>query len=129
MLLAQFPTPAIREWLQMSIAQKAVADIRDPKTAVLVVRDPGIRNEIISFAKWTRPILESEAYVEPSWVWPDGTDLKVLEEWTEKVDSAQLVVLGHQPFYRKSVGMEGSVMHFACLRCSRSYFYRNRSSP
>jgi hypothetical protein len=37
MLLAQFPTPAIRQALQISIENKALADIDDPKTTVLVV--------------------------------------------------------------------------------------------
>jgi GNAT superfamily N-acetyltransferase len=113
MLRAQFPTPAIRAQLQTRIARKAVADIRDPKTAVLVVRDPRIGNEIISFAKWTRPILELEAYVEPAWEWPDGTNLKVLDAWTEEVDAMQQVVLGHSPFYRKLVGMFWRGMLFA----------------
>lgn len=37
MLHAQFPTPAIRQGLQISIENKALADIDDPKTTVLVV--------------------------------------------------------------------------------------------
>ena len=37
MLHAQFPTPATREALQTCIRDKAVADIEDPKTTVLVV--------------------------------------------------------------------------------------------
>ncbi|KAI9777812.1 MAG: hypothetical protein M1816_004401 [Peltula sp. TS41687] len=39
MLRAQFPTPAVRDALQSSIEWKALADIKDPKTTVLVVRD------------------------------------------------------------------------------------------
>lgn len=38
MLRAQFPTAALRSELRKSIAQKALADIRDPKKAVLVVK-------------------------------------------------------------------------------------------
>ena len=37
MLHAQFPTPAIREGLRTSITNKALADIDDSKTTVLVV--------------------------------------------------------------------------------------------
>ena len=37
MLHAQFPTPAIRQQLQICITEKAFADIDDPKTTVLVV--------------------------------------------------------------------------------------------
>ncbi|KAI1753984.1 putative GNAT family acetyltransferase [Xylaria castorea] len=39
MLLAQFPTPEVREGLRESIRLKALADIEDPKITVLVVRD------------------------------------------------------------------------------------------
>ncbi|KAI0183935.1 putative GNAT family acetyltransferase [Xylaria flabelliformis] len=39
MLLAQFQTPEVREGLRESIRLKAVADIKDPKISVLVVRD------------------------------------------------------------------------------------------
>lgn len=37
MLLAQFPTPSIRQRLQTCIEDKALADIDDPNTTVLVV--------------------------------------------------------------------------------------------
>lgn len=37
MLHAQFPTPTIRKRLQTCIEKKALADIDDPKTTVLVV--------------------------------------------------------------------------------------------
>jgi hypothetical protein len=98
MLQAQFQTPAILEMLRTSIADKAVLDIRDPKIAVLVVRDQG---EIISFAKWKLPVLESERYVEAPWSWPEGTDLTILGEWGEKVEAAQQKILGATPCYRK----------------------------
>jgi len=39
MLLAQFPTPEIRAALQISIEEKALADIKDDKISVLVVRE------------------------------------------------------------------------------------------
>ena len=61
MLRAQFPTAAIRSELRTCIVQKALDDIRDPKKAVLVVKDG---NEIISFAKWDLPVFEGETYVE-----------------------------------------------------------------
>ena len=104
MLQAQFPTPAIRDQLKACIATKASADIRDANTAVLVVRDAENRNEIISFAKWHLPVSASEAYDEPPWLWPEGTDLAVLDEWTEIVEAAKQTILGDQPCYRKSGG-------------------------
>ena len=98
MLHAQFPTPALRDKLKTCIAEKAVLDIRDPKTAVLVVRD---QNEIISFAKWHLPVLDSEKYEEPPWPWPEGTNFAILDKWVEKVEAAQQKVLGASPCYRK----------------------------
>ena len=64
MFQAQSVTPTVRDGLRTCIARRALDDIRDPKTAVLVVRD---QNEIVSFAKWHLPVLESESYVEPPW--------------------------------------------------------------
>lgn len=102
MLQAQFPTAAIRDQLQICIADKALKDIQDPKIAVLVVRD---QNEIISFAKWSLPVLETETYVEAPWLWPEGTNYAILDEWTEKVEAAKQRVLGNTPCFRKlSIG-------------------------
>ena len=112
MLQAQFPTPVIRDQLKICIAAKALADIRDEKTAVLVVRDEESQNEIISFAKWHLPVSQSEAYEEPPWLWPDGTDLAVLDAWTEIVEAAKQTILGDQLCYRKS----GDYYHLHCLR-------------
>lgn len=103
MLLAQFPTPAIRAELWITLREKAVEEIRDPQWAVLVVCD-GI-GKIISFAKWTRPIPESalDEYVEAPWKWPNGTRLDVLEEWTSKVEEAGERLLGRTPCYCKRI--------------------------
>ena len=104
MLLAQFPTPTVRERLQVCIAAKALADIRDPKTAVLVVRDDESGNgEVVSFAKWSLPVREGETYVEAPWVWPEGTDLEVLDRWTGVVEGAKERVVGEGACYRKLV--------------------------
>jgi len=99
MLLAQFPTPAIRMELEKCIAKKALDDMQDTKVSVLVVR---FEDKIISFAKWSLPILESENYTEPSWTWPEGTEFDVVKEWGEKVESAQQKALGSEPCYHLS---------------------------
>ena len=116
MLLAQFPTPDIRAALKNGIEKKALADINDPKTSVLVVRElemmqmevdvDGARNDvetgkIISFAKWSHPVLDGEDHSEPQWVWPEGTEREILEKWTKVVDEAQEKVLGREPSYRE----------------------------
>jgi hypothetical protein len=100
LLQAQFPTEAVREGLRVSIAEKALADIRDPKTAVLVVRDG---DEIVSFTKWSLPVLESEEYQEPPWRWPEGTNVELIETWTGMVEEEQRRILGHAPCYRESL--------------------------
>jgi len=98
LLRAQFPTAAARVALQVCIARKALDDIRDPQTAVLIVRD---QDEIISFAKWSLPVLESEAYEEPPWIWPEGTNHAVLDVWTEQVEAARMKTLDSAPCYRE----------------------------
>ncbi|CAD6578678.1 MAG: hypothetical protein ASARMPREDX12_008937 [Alectoria sarmentosa] len=100
MLLAQFPSPTVRESLQTCIASKALADIGDPKTAVLVVRDDEIDDEIVSFAKWSLPVAEGDSYMESPWLWPEGTDWKVLDRWTGLVESAKEGVVGKGACYR-----------------------------
>jgi hypothetical protein len=123
MLRAQFPTPAIRAALQKSIENKTLADIEDPKISVLVVREllseeqNVVKDEkgnvgkggevvpkegkVISFAKWSHPIKEGEDYVEHPWVWPEGTNLEVLENWGKEIDEAYERVLDVTPCYRK----------------------------
>ena len=101
LLRAQFPTPVVREALQKCIELKALADIQDPKTTVLVVRDPKAGSRVIAFAKWSHPVEEGEDYTEPPWIWPEGTDLDVLGKWTAEVEMALQKVLGTAPCYRK----------------------------
>ena len=102
LLQAQFPTPAIRDELRGCIARKALADIHDAKTAVLIVQDEGEQNKIIGFAKWHLPVSVSEDYEEPVWLWPAGTNLAVLDEWTEIVEAAKQRIIGNEPYYRQS---------------------------
>lgn len=114
MLLAQFPSPTIRDSLQICIASKALADIGDPKTAVLVVRDDEIDDEIVSFAKWSLPVAEGDSYVESPWLWPEGTDWKVLDRWTGLVEGAKEGVVGKGACYRKFLDMLSTR---CCVRC------------
>ncbi|KAF2972597.1 hypothetical protein GQX73_g861 [Xylaria multiplex] len=121
MLHAQFPTPAIRKGLQTSIENKALADIDDPKTTVLVVlssdgvdgystalpqslhritSDPETNaGAIIAFAKWSHPVRPDEDYVEPPWIWPEGTDLDTLGAWIAKASEAESRSIGDTPCY------------------------------
>ncbi|KAI0521227.1 putative GNAT family acetyltransferase [Xylaria bambusicola] len=130
MLLAQFPTPEVRAGLKESIRMKALADISDARVSVLVVRellsDPGSSNttgaegdgnqcpgvvgegemeesapqRIIAFAKWSHPVSEHEDYEEPAWVWPAGTNMKILNSWVKAAEESQDEVVGDRPCYR-----------------------------
>jgi len=100
MLRAQFPTPEVRRALQLSIEEKALADIEDPKISVVVVRASAEPVETIAFAKWSHPVQADEVYTETPWTWPKGTDLAVLEDWTAKMEAAEKEVLGGTPCYR-----------------------------
>lgn len=125
MLLAQFPTPAVRDALKKSIELKALADMDDSKTTVLVVRCPSAedvsedaaeqgrieqgrshcdhrpRGKVIAFAKWANPVSTEDNYTEPPWIWPAGTDLKILQDWTEVTEQAQMRAVGDAPCYRE----------------------------
>jgi hypothetical protein len=130
MLLAQFPTPQVREGLRESIKLKVLADINDPKITVLVIRDKlsvsdgphatsayleteeTNEGKVIAFAKWSHPIQKSEEYEETPWIWPAGTDMEVLESWGRATDEAQERTVGDQPCYRKSDRQSNSSQTF-----------------
>jgi len=69
--------------------------------AVLIVRDQS--GEIISFAKWSLPSIDSETHVESPWTWPQETNFVYLNEWTEKIEAATRRILGGAPCCRKSL--------------------------
>ena len=93
LLQAQFPTPSVREGLRAAIVKKAIDDIRDPHTAVLLVQDTHCdRNSsnndtIISFAKWSLPLSTTEN--EAAWKWPEGTRMDLIDRWNEKIEEAK----------------------------------------
>ncbi|KAK8022195.1 hypothetical protein PG993_012962 [Apiospora rasikravindrae] len=107
MLHAQFPTLAIRKGLQQCIEDKAVADINDPKTTVLVVTNSdGPENTddaVVAFAKWSHPVLPGEDYDEAPWIWPEGTDLETLGAWIAKASEVESrSAVGNIPCYHLS---------------------------
>jgi len=121
MLLAQFRSAEIRKALQRSIESKALADIQDANTTVLTVQKGGASTDIdgkevntivgaplteytiIAFAKWAHPTAPDDDYEEPPWMWPEGTSLDVLADWTKLVEEAQKEAMGSQACYRKSL--------------------------
>ncbi|KAI1290715.1 putative GNAT family acetyltransferase [Xylaria venustula] len=120
MLLAQFPKPHVRDGLRESIRLKALADIDDPKISVIVVREVtlgpdvldstgveaginrGVTTEgqIIAFAKWSHPVRKDEEYEEAAWIWPPGTNMKILESWANAAEEGQGLTVGDLPCYR-----------------------------
>ncbi|KAI0025586.1 hypothetical protein F4780DRAFT_341643 [Xylariomycetidae sp. FL0641] len=81
MLLAQFPTPRVREQLQESIRLKALGDIADPQVSVLVVRDETEKQHaVMAFAKWSHPVSSDQDYNETPWIWPPCTDLGLVND-------------------------------------------------
>ncbi|KAK8057688.1 acyl-CoA N-acyltransferase [Apiospora saccharicola] len=116
MLHAQFPTPAIRKRLQTCVEHKALADIDDSKTTVLVATasdDPEMNADVVvAFAKWSHPVLPGEDHIEPPWIWPEGTDLDTLEAWIAKAAEVESRSLGDAPCYHLSfIGTDPTFGH------------------
>ncbi|KAI9150012.1 hypothetical protein HJFPF1_09762 [Paramyrothecium foliicola] len=114
MLHAQFPSPRIREKLLVSVENKALADIDDPKTTVLVVSSSGEDNadSVIDFAKWLHPVHPSDHYVQSPWAWPDGTDLDTLGAWTARAAEAESRAVPDARCYRLSfIGTDPTYSH------------------
>jgi hypothetical protein len=120
MLLAMFPSVAIRQAVQRIMELKALADIQDSNTTVLTVQQSGIcincnekrptdntvvqseEGAIIAFAKWAHPIEPENKSREPQWIWPKGTALDVLAHWGKLMEEAQAAAIGSQLCYRTS---------------------------
>lgn len=106
MLHAQFPTPAIREGLQRSVEEKALADIHDSSTTVLVVTSSdcldGNVGAIVAFAKWSHPVPRGQDSAEPPWIWPEGTDLDTLDAWISRAAEIEGRCISDKPCYRLS---------------------------
>ncbi|KAI2611897.1 putative GNAT family acetyltransferase [Hypoxylon sp. NC1633] len=120
MLLAQFPTEAVRDALKSSIRLRALDDIDDPKTVVIVVEDSELEStssnarpennkpsvcrrgegKVIAFAKWALPVSVNEEYAEPAWSWPPGSNLKLIGDWGTKTEEAQARAVRDAPCYR-----------------------------
>lgn len=63
---------------------------------------------VVAFAKWSHPVLPDEDYVEPPWIWPEGTDLDTLRAWTAKAAEAERLSVGDTPCYRMSPCRSGT---------------------
>lgn len=105
MFQTQFPTPDIRAGLWHSVVSNIVADIHDPRIAVLVVRDANLKDnngkdKAISYARYSLPTSTSNN--ERLWVWPEGTRLDILEDQKKRLKEAEKRILGGACSYRTS---------------------------
>jgi GNAT superfamily N-acetyltransferase len=100
--------------LHEAVERKALADMEDVKTTVLIVRhvnegdaacesdiaiEKSDNGDIVGFAKWTHPIHPGDNYVPPPWNLPESTDLKVLGPWRVQAEKLEEKIIGHTPRY------------------------------
>ncbi|KUJ06156.1 putative GNAT family acetyltransferase [Mollisia scopiformis] len=102
LLCAQFPTPAVRAALQVAIDVLVIRDLREKDEGGVSMQEDEVNGKVISFSKWGHPVHEGEDNTEPMWVWPEGSNIKLLDEWAHKTDVAYKVALGQTPCYRLS---------------------------
>ncbi|KAH7074593.1 acyl-CoA N-acyltransferase [Paraphoma chrysanthemicola] len=110
--------------LRQAVAAKALADIGDAKTTVLVARyqdneialkgpeqahgmgrkDSAVVREsiydaqIIAFAKWAHPVFPDE-HVFPTWPLSESKDRRVLDPWLVEVARVEAEIIGESPRY------------------------------
>jgi hypothetical protein len=111
--------------LREAVEEKALADMRDQKTTVLVVRysddesasvgstrlsencverrvsstEDVVEGEIVGFAKWIHPVHPNENYKWPRWNLSKTKDRKVLEPWLAEVKRVEEEIIGDAPRY------------------------------
>lgn len=122
-LLAAFPTPAVRDALQRDLEARTVREIGSSRMSVLVVRcveyegeekhDEGRgvdgveegkrKSTVVSLAKWAHPMAEAEEgqhVEEQPRARPEGTVVRILERYHEELEKVQSKVIGKTPCYR-----------------------------
>jgi hypothetical protein len=102
--------------LRKAVEMKALADMEDSKTTVLVVRHVNIitserslgasteegntrseSRDIVGFAKWIHSYHPDDKYTPPSWTLPKTTDWKVLRPWIAEVQKVEEQIIGSTP--------------------------------
>ncbi|KAI0478144.1 putative GNAT family acetyltransferase [Xylaria cf. heliscus] len=58
------------------------------------------RGKVIAFAKWSHPVGKDEKYEETAWIWPPGTNMRILEGWGRAAEEVQEQTVGDRPCYR-----------------------------
>ncbi|KAG9249959.1 uncharacterized protein F5Z01DRAFT_436293 [Emericellopsis atlantica] len=98
---AQFPDPAGERFVRDWFAQDVVRHVQDADKGLLVARSED--GEIISFVKWLvhSPRASQEAPEEQD-VWPETSNIKVLETYTALTAKVREDVLGQTAYYHVS---------------------------
>ncbi|KAF2823966.1 acyl-CoA N-acyltransferase [Ophiobolus disseminans] len=136
--------------LRNAVEDKLLADMRDARITVLVVRDvkadkagkvevsavngnndADARN-IVGFAKWIHPYYPQDNYSPPLWSTPKSADWKVLRPWLDEVIKVEEAIIGQTPRYeltylavdtayaRKGIGT--TLVQWALDRCDAEAF-------
>ncbi|KAF2028370.1 acyl-CoA N-acyltransferase [Setomelanomma holmii] len=111
--------------LRKVVEEKALTDMQDEKTTVLVVinveesvdaetyiqnainpvNGAGVdshgrsRGEIVGFAKWSHPIHPGDDHIRPRWKLPKTADWKILSHWLVEVGKVEEKIIGDTPRY------------------------------
>jgi hypothetical protein len=110
--------------LREAVEAKALADMNDEKTTVLVDhavtapsgqddedgRSAAPTEDIITFAKWTHPIHPSEDCTPPAWNLPRSTDRDILRLWIEEVERVEAKIIGNTPRNGQSPAVAAHLM-------------------
>lgn len=87
--------------LRKAVEKRALDDMQDSKTTVIVVRDvesSAMRN-IIGFAKWVAPIYPGEPHSTPSWNLAKTTNWEILGPWIAKEKKAEEEIISTTPHW------------------------------
>lgn len=115
----------LKDW-RKSVERKALVDIHDAKTTVLVVLyqqedkaelAPRKRSDdIVGFAKWTHPFRLEDGYRPPPWEVPENTDQRILSPWLDEVQKVEAEIIGETPRYGKELTIHN------VLKCTHCHF-------
>jgi len=111
--------------LRSAVKDKLLADIRDSKITVLIVRvlDSSVtgertnanelisreklrgasggseRGNIVGFAKWIHPYCPQDNYITAPWSTPSSADWKILRPWLDQVTKVEEEIIGQTSRY------------------------------
>jgi hypothetical protein len=104
-----------------AIERKALADMADSNTTVLIARNAGGNaddlSNIIGFAKWVAPIHPEEQHFTPPWDLEKTADWEILGPWIEIAQKVEDEIIGNTPHW----GMHSIHMRCTLSTCAAHY--------